>query len=429
MKRQRILVLSAVICALIGPAPPVALSAYLLPDSDEKSCWDVGGNLIPCAGTGQDGAYSINPMSVTVNTGATAGTVTDNNTELMWQQGGTGVWYTQSSAQAYCTSLLLGGFDDWRLPTRFELLSILDYNIPAPGPLFPSGFANLGQTYMWTSTAGANNPGLYAWDGFVCWGNVASADRGTPMQVRCVRGTETTGPNWTINDSLTATDSRTGLAWQRNEPGAKSWPEALTYCESLSQSGSTSWRLPNVKELGSIIDDKVHGPAVDKTIFPSVVSENYWTSTSYPAIPTYLWAVDMTNGYVQGYNKGAAAIRVRCVCDGITPPSGWRLGETTVTWKNTNWFGNYNLTSATAVTHEQHGSLTVTYEEPSGGGVCFNDPVLGGNWCTRSEYYPWISRTGTTPTQWLYYIKGSTNPRQFWDVTAGSWLFVPPPAP
>ena len=54
-----------------------------------------------------------------------AGVVRDNVTGLMWQQTDvlTGDITTLSGAAAYCSALRLGGFTDWRLPSRIEIVS------------------------------------------------------------------------------------------------------------------------------------------------------------------------------------------------------------------------------------------------------------------------------------------------------------------
>ncbi len=69
--------------------------AFNLPDTGQTKCYRGVSPYaeIPCAGTGQDGAYNINPMSFTDNGN---GTVTDNNTGLMWQKQDDGTdynWY------------------------------------------------------------------------------------------------------------------------------------------------------------------------------------------------------------------------------------------------------------------------------------------------------------------------------------------------
>src|SRR5207245_11724451 len=54
------------------------------PATGQMTCWDTNGNVIPCAGTGQDGDLRKGaPLSYTDNGN---GTVTDNNTGLVWEQ-------------------------------------------------------------------------------------------------------------------------------------------------------------------------------------------------------------------------------------------------------------------------------------------------------------------------------------------------------
>ena len=105
-----------IICILIltVTASATLSEAFNLPDTGQTKCYDSAGAEIPCAGTGQDGAYTINPMSFTDNDN---GTVTDNNTSLMWQKQDDGAiynWYQASgtydatynpSSQDVCGSL------------------------------------------------------------------------------------------------------------------------------------------------------------------------------------------------------------------------------------------------------------------------------------------------------------------------------------
>jgi len=86
--------------------------------------------MITCPGAGeaffgQDAQHDNNQFSYTENGD---GTVTDNVTGLTWQQtpAATGLSYEQ--ARTYCASLVLGGHDDWRIPTTKELFSISDFS-------------------------------------------------------------------------------------------------------------------------------------------------------------------------------------------------------------------------------------------------------------------------------------------------------------
>jgi hypothetical protein len=83
------------------------------------------------------------------------GTVTDINTGLMWQQDGSKriIW---KDALAYCESLTLAEYDDWRLPDINELLSIADYSKPLPA--IDTNFFPLTLIYYWSSTTNAQIP-------------------------------------------------------------------------------------------------------------------------------------------------------------------------------------------------------------------------------------------------------------------------------
>lgn len=81
MKRQRLLFMFLGVALLLCGSAALSY-AFTLPDTGQTKCYDSSGTEITCTGTGQDGAYNINPMSFTDNGN---GTVTDNNAGLMWQ--------------------------------------------------------------------------------------------------------------------------------------------------------------------------------------------------------------------------------------------------------------------------------------------------------------------------------------------------------
>ncbi len=184
--------------------------AFKLPDSDQRKCYQGVSPYaeIPCAGTGQDGEYIINPLSYADNGN---GTVTDNNTGLMWQRCSVGQnndstcsgtaqsynWYQASgtyhatynpSSQNVCGSLNLGGQNDWRLPSKKELITIVDYNIPYPGPTINTTyFPNTIAPGYWSSTTYAYLPD-YAWYVVFSYGYVYYGYKGHDYgYVRCVR--------------------------------------------------------------------------------------------------------------------------------------------------------------------------------------------------------------------------------------------------
>ncbi|MDK9719076.1 MAG: DUF1566 domain-containing protein [Trichlorobacter sp.] len=187
--------------------PHSACAAGKLPDTGQTKCYNTSYTEISCAGTGQDGAYSINPMSFTDNGD---GTVTDNNTGLVWQKcsmgqnsdatcSGTATthnWYQASGTYdasynaaitSVCGSLALAG-GGWRLPSKKELVGIVDYSIPYPGPSIPQAtFPNTVSSYYWSSTTYASSTSS-AWGVGFYDGNVGSPNKGNGYYVRCVRG-------------------------------------------------------------------------------------------------------------------------------------------------------------------------------------------------------------------------------------------------
>lgn len=123
-----------------------------------------------------------NPASYTDNGD---GTVTDDVTGLMWQQATAAVQYDLNDANAYCTSLSLAGYEDWRLPSRIEALSIVDYGREDPA-IDTDFFPDTESRSYWTSTRAS-------WDSMQAWG-IYMADGGSDGDpatvdhyVRCVR--------------------------------------------------------------------------------------------------------------------------------------------------------------------------------------------------------------------------------------------------
>jgi hypothetical protein len=96
----------------------------------------------------------------------------------------------------------------------------------------------------------------------------------------------------------TVADTCTGLLWQQETAHGKyTWQEALQYCDGLGLAGFDDWRLPNVRELQSIVDYGHFDPAIDPVF--GAVSDWYWSSTTYdPIDPNHAWYVRFWDGYV-----------------------------------------------------------------------------------------------------------------------------------
>lgn len=110
-----------------------------------------------------------------------------------------------------------------------------------------------------------------------------------------------------------------GLTWQRQDDGiGRNWTDALAYCEDLDLAGYNDWRLPDVKELESLTDDRRHTPAIDAEAFPRTKTAGYWSATTLVDNPRFAWFVYFNNGYVNPVDK-AHEYYVRCVRGGKLP--------------------------------------------------------------------------------------------------------------
>jgi hypothetical protein len=98
---------------------------------------------------GEDADYEINPLSFDVTDDGL--TVTDNVTRLMWQREGTETPLNWAGAVSYCDVSTLAGYNNWRLPTRKEILNIKNYGLAQTSTFDPAYFSNVRDTY-WTQT-------------------------------------------------------------------------------------------------------------------------------------------------------------------------------------------------------------------------------------------------------------------------------------
>ncbi len=133
--------------------------------------------------------------------------------------------------------------------------------------------------------------------------------------VRAVRGDVYGAEDYTDNGDGTITDNASGLMWLEVDLGvAVDWEEALSLAESSEFAGYDDWRLPDVKELQSIVDYSGSYPAINQDYFTCTeLSENenyyFWTSTSAyfsDASPEYNSAWYVAFGYT---SHGAGAVR------------------------------------------------------------------------------------------------------------------------
>ena len=134
--------------------------AICLPKTGQTNCYDSDGNVIYCVGTGQDGEIQAGvawPSPRFYDHGN--GTVTDNLTGLMWTQNAnpSGNYMTWQQALDYVKTVNTGGYNDWRLPNRNELRSLVDHALYNPALPLGHPFTNVlpSDKNYWSSTTNA----------------------------------------------------------------------------------------------------------------------------------------------------------------------------------------------------------------------------------------------------------------------------------
>ena len=117
--------------------------------------------------------------------------------------------------------------------------------------------------------------------------------------------------SYSLHADGTATDTRTGLIWKRCAEGQiwngstctgsaslYSWPSARTQAATSRFAGENDWRLPNRKELFSLVEKCRISPAINGTVFPATPSSFFWSASPGADGSASAWGVYFDNGYV-----------------------------------------------------------------------------------------------------------------------------------
>jgi hypothetical protein len=303
-------------------------NTYKLVATAQEDCWD-DERRIPCpeqgeAFFGQD-AQSAGSSPSYADHGD--GTITDLVTGLMWQKT-PGRKMTYAEALEGAPSLALADHEDWRLPTIKELYSLILFSGIDPSgandrdpanltPFIDTAFFDFeyGDTaageriidaQYWSSTEYVSTTmnrdatvfGLNFADGRIKGyprerGPGGSANR---QFARYVRGNPDYGLNQLVdNGDGTISDRATGLMWMQDDSQrGYDWQGALAYAEGLEHAGHDDWRLPNAKELQSIVDYSrspatSSSAAIDPLFNTTPITDeggsqdyaSYWSSTTH----------------------------------------------------------------------------------------------------------------------------------------------------
>jgi hypothetical protein len=113
------------------------------------------------------------------------GTVVDQTTGLMWSKGTIAKGKTWAQAKEAAEALSLGGCSDWRLPTRKELLTLVDDTRSKPA--IDTDKFECDSDWYWSSTPLASSPSDCAWGVLFSVGGAFYNGQGYSGRVRAVR--------------------------------------------------------------------------------------------------------------------------------------------------------------------------------------------------------------------------------------------------
>lgn len=256
----------------------------------------------------------VSPPSSEFEVDESAGTVTDHTTNLVWRRDFSdgGSW---AAAEAYCTALSEAGVR-WRLPTRVELLSIVDPAKASQGrAIDQEAFGNTPGDWFWTSTRRQTDASAFCalfYSGSAVFQKEVPGDGGAFPRARCVRSLveradTPTGVRYSVDGGV-VTDRVTGLNWQQ-APSATSmpWSEAQKQC-----SPDAGWRLPSKRELETLVELR-NRPTIDPAAFPDTSQGAFWTSPVAGYDPTKAFTVEFDDGDTRPLLISDGGAYVRCV--------------------------------------------------------------------------------------------------------------------
>lgn len=220
----------------------------------------------------------------------------------------------------------LAGHSDWRIPTIKEAYSLISFNgsdispnLTADDNVLSTPFINTDyfgfrygangaraiDTQMLTSSLYVGSTerenllfGVNFADGRIKGYGLMLGDRDKAFMARFVRGGEYGVNDFVDNGNGTITDNATSLMWSKEDnKKAMNWQEALAYAEEMNSQnylGHSDWRVPNAKELQSIVDYSrsplsSSSAAIDPVFAVSTIKDEsgaddypfYWSSTTH----------------------------------------------------------------------------------------------------------------------------------------------------
>ena len=267
----------------------------------------------------QDGTWAVGGSEAA---GTRWSCVRDNVTGLVWEmktEANAGIHATNAKVKWADRNVLadatnteaLCGIQTWRVPTVVELATIVNANRLNPA-LDTNRFPN-GAGSHWASVPVAGDA-ANGWVVNFFAGIPILKAKSASMAQRLVSGeyqaNDTSDDRYTVIDG-TVTDGVTGLMWKQCPEGLEGsdcsvgaaglliWGGSMKRARDSEFAGYTDWRLPNMKELLSIVAFDQSSPALNTTVFPGSTS-SFWSSTpKYVATGNQSYVVDFTKGIHQ----------------------------------------------------------------------------------------------------------------------------------
>ncbi len=376
MKKNNLINILAV-CIIVSVSNYKAISqTYKIVGTGQTISYDTTHAItMPTSGQAFFGQNSNHPGNMRSYTNNGNGTVTDNLTGLMWQQtedrngDGSINFYdklTYSEALFGAATCNTGGYTDWRLPTIKELYSIAMFFGVEPGPppsncikfidtsYFSVGYGDtnslahgdlgseriidgqIASSTIYVSTTMGTLETMFGFNfidgrikGYPTTSPVPEDGQAKHYYVLYVRGNTAYGTNQFVNNGNgTITDNASGLMWMQNDNGTGVlWKDALSYAENLTYAGYSDWRLPDVKELQSIVDYS-RSPATTNSAAINAMF-NCTQITNEGGVADYPWYWSNTTFCGQSPTMGPSACYV-CFGRAMGYFTGFGLGWTDI---------------------------------------------------------------------------------------------------
>jgi len=254
-------------------------------------------------------AASMLPNPVSYRLSSSGNQVTDDVSGLTWQRNVDAKTFGWDEAKTYCACLSIDGVAAWRLPSRIELATLVDWTTVSPS-IDTSAFPATASENFWTSSPVGSDEGL-VYLVYFDNGHTTYATTDYSYHTRCVRSSATAPAERYSLENGSVYDTQTKLTWQQAIPQALyAWTDADAYCKSLTLSGS-GWRLPSIGELQTLVNETAN-PAIDLTAFPQTPSEYFWSSSAVADDASRAWTTFFTNGSTYSF-PATATKNVRCV--------------------------------------------------------------------------------------------------------------------